>query len=60
MSQGKEAQQELLRVSSVGAHLGVGLQCEARSFEFLKGMEASKQLTKAFLERRMTAGNRHG
>lgn len=29
----------------------------ARSFEFLKGTEASKQLTKAFLERRSTAGN---
>lgn len=47
-------------IKSTYAHLGAGLQYEARSFEFLKGTEASKQLTKAFLERRRTAGSRRG
>jgi enoyl-CoA hydratase len=47
-------------IKSTYTHLGAGLQYEARSFEFLTGAEASKQLTKAFLERRLTAGNRRG
>lgn len=45
-------------IKSAYAHLGAALQYEARSFEFLKGTEASKQLTKAFLERRLAAGDR--
>jgi enoyl-CoA hydratase/carnithine racemase len=44
-------------IKSTYTHLGAGLQYEARSFEFLKGTEASKQLTKAFLERRSAAGD---
>jgi enoyl-CoA hydratase len=47
-------------IKSTYTHLSAGLQYEARSFEFLQGTEASKQLTKAFLERRLAAGNRCG
>jgi enoyl-CoA hydratase len=47
-------------IKSTYTHLGAGLQYEARSFEFLKGTETSKRLTKAFLEQRESAGERHG
>jgi enoyl-CoA hydratase/carnithine racemase len=42
-------------IKSSYAHLATGMQFEARSFEFLKGTDASKALTKKFLERK-TAG----
>lgn len=43
-------------IKSTYTHLDTGLQYEARSFEFLKGTEASKRLTKAFLKKRGSGG----
>jgi enoyl-CoA hydratase len=39
-------------IKSTYLHLTAGLEYEARSFEFLKGTEASKELTRRFLARR--------
>lgn len=48
-------------IKSTYQHLSPGLKYEARSFEFLKGTESSKALTKKFLERKsVNKGKEHG